>query len=144
MVKKTKWFFHGKNLIFQNSTVENFKNLEILQSKRFFQFSSGNNIWYIQASILKFFAYVLYWEDYRKTKNQIILGKFKNFNMEFGVNNMSWRSTAPSEFLFNILILIFYFNLMVCKLIGDLVKCHALFQRSFFAFLKTDQDQSKS
>ena len=39
MVKKTKWFFHGKNLIFQNSTVENFKNLEILQSKRdFFNF----------------------------------------------------------------------------------------------------------
>ena len=66
-------------------------------------------------------------------------------DMEFWVNNMSWRSTAPSEFLFNILILIFYFSyLMVCKLIGDLVNCHALFQRSFFAFLKTDQDQSKS
>ena len=34
MVKKAKWFVDGKNLIFQNSKVENFKNLEILQSKR--------------------------------------------------------------------------------------------------------------
>ena len=34
IVKKAKWFFDGKNLIFQNSKVENFKNLEILQIKR--------------------------------------------------------------------------------------------------------------
>ena len=27
MVKKAKWFADGKNLIFQNSKVENFKNL---------------------------------------------------------------------------------------------------------------------
>ena len=34
IVKKAKWFFDGKNVIFQNSKVENFKNLEILQVKR--------------------------------------------------------------------------------------------------------------
>ena len=33
---KKKWFFDGKNLNFQNKKVENFKNLEILQSKRDF------------------------------------------------------------------------------------------------------------
>ena len=33
-VKKAKWFLMGKNLIFQNDKVENFKNLEILCSKR--------------------------------------------------------------------------------------------------------------
>ena len=39
MVKKAKWFFDGKNLIFQNNKVENFKNLQILQSNRdFFNF----------------------------------------------------------------------------------------------------------
>ena len=39
MVKKAKWFVDGKNLILQNSKVENFKNLEILQSKRDFSIS---------------------------------------------------------------------------------------------------------
>ena len=39
MVKKAKWFAYGKNLVFQNSKVENFKNLEILQSKRDFSIS---------------------------------------------------------------------------------------------------------
>ena len=39
MVKKAKWFVDGKSLIFQNSKVENFKNLEILQSKRDFSIS---------------------------------------------------------------------------------------------------------
>ena len=34
MVKKAKWFFDGKNLIFQNSKVENLTNLEILPWKR--------------------------------------------------------------------------------------------------------------
>ena len=43
MVKKAKWFFDGKKIIFKNIKVKNFKNLEILQSKRFFQFSSGDN-----------------------------------------------------------------------------------------------------
>ena len=46
MVKKAKWFFDflmGKNSNFQNNKVENFKNLQILQSKRFFQFFSGDN-----------------------------------------------------------------------------------------------------
>ena len=39
MVKKAKWFFDGKNSIFQNKKVENFRNLEILHSKRdFFNF----------------------------------------------------------------------------------------------------------
>ena len=39
MVKKAKWFFDGKQLIFQNNKVKNFKNLKILQSKReFFNF----------------------------------------------------------------------------------------------------------
>ena len=39
MVKKAKWFFDGKNSIFQNNKVKNFKNLEILWSKRdFFNF----------------------------------------------------------------------------------------------------------
>ena len=39
MVKKAKWFFDRKNSIFQNNKVENFKNLEILQSMRdFFNF----------------------------------------------------------------------------------------------------------
>ena len=39
VVKKAIWFFEGKKLIFQNNKVENFKNLEILQSKRdFFNF----------------------------------------------------------------------------------------------------------
>ena len=34
----------GRNSIFQNNEVENFKDVEILQSERdFFQFSSGNN-----------------------------------------------------------------------------------------------------
>ena len=50
MVEKTKWFLMGKNSTFINNKVENFKNLEILQSKRFFEFSSGNNFWYIHAS----------------------------------------------------------------------------------------------
>ena len=36
MVKKAKWFFHGKIFFFQNTMVKNFKNLEILQSKRDF------------------------------------------------------------------------------------------------------------
>ena len=36
MVKKAEWFFDGKNLILQNSKVENFKNLEILPSTRDF------------------------------------------------------------------------------------------------------------
>ena len=36
VVKKAKWFFDRKNPIFQNSKVENFKNLEILQPKRNF------------------------------------------------------------------------------------------------------------
>ena len=39
MVKKAKCFFDRKNSIFQNNKVENFKNLEILQSMRdFFNF----------------------------------------------------------------------------------------------------------
>ena len=62
----------GKNSIFQNNKVEIFKNLEILWSKRFFQFSSAENVWYIHASKLKFSTYVLYWECYRKIKNQTI------------------------------------------------------------------------
>ena len=33
MVKKAKWFFDGKNSIFQNNKVKNFKNPEILRSK---------------------------------------------------------------------------------------------------------------
>ena len=41
MVKKAKWFFHGKNFFFQNSMVETFKNLEILQSKRDFSIFFG-------------------------------------------------------------------------------------------------------
>ena len=36
MVKKPECFFDGKNSIFQNDRVENFKTLEILQSKRDF------------------------------------------------------------------------------------------------------------
>ena len=45
MVKKAKWFFDGKKTNFQNINVKNFKNLEILWSKRdFFQVSSDNNI----------------------------------------------------------------------------------------------------
>ena len=36
IVKKNKWFLEGKNLTFQNKKVENFKNLEILQTKRDF------------------------------------------------------------------------------------------------------------
>ena len=44
MVKKAKWFFDGKKTNFQNINVKNFKNLEILWSKRdFFQVSSDNN-----------------------------------------------------------------------------------------------------
>ena len=42
-LKKLNGFLKGKNSIFHNNKVENFKNLEILQSKRFFQMSSGNN-----------------------------------------------------------------------------------------------------
>ena len=39
MVGKAKCFFMGKKSIFQNNKVENFKNLEILRSKRdFFYF----------------------------------------------------------------------------------------------------------
>ena len=39
LVKKAKWFLMGKHSIFQNNKVENFKNLEILQSKiDFFNF----------------------------------------------------------------------------------------------------------
>ena len=36
MVKKPECFFDGKNSVFQNDRVENFKTLEILQSKRDF------------------------------------------------------------------------------------------------------------
>ena len=34
MIKKAKWFFDGKNSFFQIIKVKNFKNLEILMSKR--------------------------------------------------------------------------------------------------------------
>ena len=65
----------GKDLTFQNIEVENFKNHEILWSKRdFFSFFSGDNFSYIHANKLKFSAYVLYWEFYRKVKNQIVIG----------------------------------------------------------------------
>ena len=72
MVKKTKWLFDWENSIFQNKNVKNFKNLEILCSKRFFQFSSDNNFWHIYAGKLKFSTYVLYWEYYEKIKNQTV------------------------------------------------------------------------
>ena len=36
-------FLMEKKSIFKNIKVENFKNLENLQPKRFFQFSSGDN-----------------------------------------------------------------------------------------------------
>ena len=43
MVEKATWFSDGKKSIFENK-VKNFKNLEILQSKRdFFQFFLGDN-----------------------------------------------------------------------------------------------------
>ena len=37
MVKKPKWVFDGKKFNFSKQYVENFKDLEILRSKRFFQ-----------------------------------------------------------------------------------------------------------
>ena len=44
MAEKAAWFFDGKKSIFENNKVKNFKNLEILQSKRdFFQFFLGDN-----------------------------------------------------------------------------------------------------
>ena len=69
MVKKAKWFVIRKNSIFVNNKVENLKNLEILQS-----FSSGDNLWYICASKLKFSTYGLYWEYYRKIEHQTVIG----------------------------------------------------------------------
>ena len=75
MVKKAKWFLDGKKSIFQNSKVQNFKNLEILWSKRdFFKFLVAITFDTFHASKLKFSTYVLYWEYYRKTKNQIVTG----------------------------------------------------------------------
>ena len=75
MVKKAKWFFDGKNSFFQNIKVENFKNLETLQSKRgFFHFLQAITFDTFHASKLEFSTYVLYWEYYRKIKNQIVIG----------------------------------------------------------------------
>ena len=75
MVKKAKWFIDGKKSIFQNMKVENFKNLEILWSKRdLFRFLQAIIFDTFHASKLKFSAYVLYWEYYRKIKNQIVIG----------------------------------------------------------------------
>ena len=42
-LKMLNGFLMEKKSIFQNIKVKNFKNLEILQSKRFFQFSSDDN-----------------------------------------------------------------------------------------------------
>ena len=57
-LKNLNGFLMGRNSIFQNNEVENFKDVEILQSQRdFFQFSSGNNFWYIHAIELKFSTY---------------------------------------------------------------------------------------
>ena len=58
--------------------------------------------------------------------------------MEFRGKGTNWLLTVSSEFLFNKLILKF------CRLVngiyieGELVNCHALFQRLFFEFFKTD------
>ena len=74
MFKKAKWFFDGKNSIFQNVKVENFKNLGILQPKRdFFNFLQAITFDTYHASKLTFSTYVLYWEYNRKTKNQIVI-----------------------------------------------------------------------
>ena len=63
-----------KSSIFQNIKVENFKNLEILESKRdFFNFLQVITFDTFHASKLKFSTYVLYWEYYRKIENQIVI-----------------------------------------------------------------------
>ena len=77
MVKKAKWFFYGKTFNFSKQEGQNFKNLEILLSK-FFQFSSGDNFWYIHLRKLKFSMYVLCWEYYRKIKNWTVIGQFQS------------------------------------------------------------------
>ena len=62
----------GKNSIFKNIKVKNLKNLEILQSKRdFFQAIAFDTF---HARKLKLSTYVLYWEYYRKIKNQKVVG----------------------------------------------------------------------
>ena len=68
MVEKAKWLFDGKKFNISNK-VENFKNLEILQSKRdFFNFLQAITFDTFHANKLKFSTYVLYWEYNRKIK----------------------------------------------------------------------------
>ena len=65
----------GKNSIFKNIKVKNLKNLEILQSKRdFFNFLQAIAFDTFHARKLKLSTYVLYWEYYRKIKNQKVVG----------------------------------------------------------------------
>ena len=45
----------GKHSIFQSNKVKNSKILKVGGLREIFQFSSGNNFWYIHASELKFF-----------------------------------------------------------------------------------------
>ena len=60
-----------------------------------------------------------------------------SMDMEFWVNSMSWRLTAPSE-LDNGLILKFSQLITVCTFKRGLVNCHTLFQWSI-VFFKADQ-----
>ena len=73
MVKKTSWFCDGKTFNFLRKQGS---KLEILKSERYFQFSLGYNLWYIQARKLEFSIYVLYSKYYTKIKNQTVIGKF--------------------------------------------------------------------
>ena len=89
IVKKAKWFFDGKNLIFQNSKVENLTNLEILQWKRdLFNF--------LQAIIFDTFN-LAYWDclhmfctgntaGKQRIKLSWINSKASSFNTKLGKN----------------------------------------------------------
>ena len=66
----------GRKSIFQNKEVENFKNLEVLESKRdfinFFQVITFDT--FMLANLNFMHIYVLYWEYYRKIKNLTVIG----------------------------------------------------------------------
>ena len=58
--------------------------------------------------------------------------------MEFRGKGANWILTVSSEFLFSKLILKCRRLVNGIYIEGELVNCHALFQRSFFQFFKTD------
>ena len=75
MVKKAKGFFDGKKkLFFKILRSKISKILKFCSLRDFFNFLLAITFDAFHASKLKFSIYALYWEFYRKIKNQIVIG----------------------------------------------------------------------